>query len=93
MNAAHCSREQHVYGAGRIAYMIRWYNYLEIYLGIIEIDFSGKLAFGVSMSGMIRKPGGYKYLAIGNINFKMGITLVALPTIGKLYILSSWNCS
>ena len=52
-------------------------------LGSIEVDFSGKLSLGMSMSGMIRCPGGFKYLAFGNINFQIGITVVALPTIGE----------
>ena len=55
-------------------------------LGIIEIDFSGKLVLGVTMSEMIKKPGNVPYLAFGNIVFKMGITTVALPTLGKSFV-------
>ena len=47
------------------------------------MDFSGKLSLGVQMAGMIRKPGGIPYIAFGNINFVIGITTVALPTIGE----------
>ena len=57
---------------------------LFLVLGLIEVDFTGKLVLGVTMAGMIRQPGGFEYIAFGNIQFKMGITLVALPTIGNL---------
>ena len=59
--------------------------YFILCVGIVEVDFSGKLALGVTMAGMIYKPGGYPYLAFGNINFMIGITPVALPTIGRSF--------
>ncbi|XP_065676264.1 uncharacterized protein LOC136072068 isoform X2 [Hydra vulgaris] len=50
--------------------------------GFIKIDFCGKLSLGGSMEGMIQKPFGVQWLAIGNINFAFGLDLkTLLPSI------------